>query len=46
MINLLARYPNRAGFNLTYQDVRNLPLSLRDRMLEQINEWRSQEKSK
>lgn len=47
MIKLLARYPNRCGFNLGgYRDVLSLPVSLRDKMLEQIDEWRAQEGKK
>lgn len=46
MIKLLARYPNRVGFNLGgYQDVLSLPVVLRDKMLGQIDEWRAQEGS-
>lgn len=46
-MNLLARYPNRTGFRLGgYQDVLSLPVKLRDKMLEQLEEWRSQEDSK
>jgi len=44
-MNLLARIQGRSGFNLTYTEILDLPVSLRDRMLEQIDEWRAQEDS-
>ena len=43
---MLAVVPERAHFNLTYQEVLELPVSLRDKMLEQLVEWRAQEDSK
>ena len=42
---LLADVPGRARFNLTYRDVLDLPLSLRDAMVRQIEEWRAREDS-
>lgn len=45
MISLMAHIQGRSGFGLSYRDVLELPLSLRDDMLEQIEEWRSQERS-
>lgn len=45
MMVLLADVPERSRFNLTYRDVFELPLGLRDAMLEQIEQWRAQEKS-
>lgn len=41
---LTAQVPYRAGFNLGYNEVLSLPVRLRDKMLEQIEEWRAQEK--
>jgi len=43
---LLSDIPDRARFALTYEEVRSLPVRLRDKMMEQIQEWRSQEDSK
>ena len=42
---LLTRGGGRMSFNLTMGDVMGLDLDMRDRMLEQIQEWRSQEDS-
>lgn len=42
-MGLLADVPNRARFNLTYTELQELPLALVERMIEQINLWRSQE---
>lgn len=40
---LLSVNPGRSRFNLTYSDVLELPVSLRDAMLEQIADWRVEE---
>lgn len=32
--------PGRARFNLTYSEIMKLPIRLRDRLLEQLEEWR------
>jgi hypothetical protein len=42
---LLAEVPNRARFAISWPGVLDLPVSLRDAMLEQIEEWRLQEDS-
>ncbi len=43
---LLADVHERSRFSLTYSDVLELPVSLRDRMLEEIDQWRAEEDSK
>lgn len=45
-MGLLADVPNRARFAIgSYRDVLDLPVSLRDKMAEQILNWRTQEDS-
>lgn len=44
MIALLSVLPDRAHYQLGgYQDLLSLPVSLCDKMLEQLGEWRAQE---
>lgn len=40
---MLSVIPNRAYFNVTYSEILELPVRIRDRMVEKINEWRAQE---
>jgi len=42
---MMADVPERARFALTLEDYRSLPLGLRDKMLEQMSEWRAQEET-
>lgn len=42
-MSLLADVPDRARFALTLNEVLDLPVWLRTLMVDQINEWRSQE---
>jgi hypothetical protein len=43
MMALMAKLPGSACFNLSYEDVMNLPLSLRDAMLDTMQKWRASE---
>lgn len=45
-MTLLEDVPGHARFNVTYSDVLELPISLRDAMLEQLTEWRARENRK
>ena len=46
MMALMANVDGRANFNLSYSEIMNLPISLRDAMIDTMQCWRSQEDAK